>query len=383
MPDSPKDDGGLRPEDLDRIQMQDALLEHDRALREATERDASTGDREPMSPDTVHNFETFPPVPDADPAPPTDSGGFLDPTPQQPMSIDTVRDFETFRDSEGNPIETDRSRILDMEFQGEQPSSEAPATPAGRLTDVDEEIASDAFLADGPLTETRAALPPSLQQMTPESVANFETFPPLPENYAPEAAPQDEGIEVMQAPGASGGSIPRTMFAAGAGAVLLGLALVAMLLRGGSGAAPTTTPASTAATTPVAAQAATCTATPVPASAVEAIPQAQSQLVGVHCIGGHWYPVEQFRFETKPPCTTPGRGQESYLVTKSGAAAVAIDDGSPLANPRPGGCGFLTTSEIAAASTRAATLLHASTGGMYPVTVEAYRAFQAKAGGTR
>lgn len=386
MPDNANDSGGLRQEDLDRMQMQEQLADRERSTREALERQDLERDTQPMSPDSVANFETFPPVPSDNPiAPPPESGGFLDAKPPHPMSADTVRDFETFRDADGNPIETDRSSVLDMEFKDDEPEPVAASAP--RLTDAEEGIASDAFLADHVPSETGAVLPPSLRPMTPESVANFETFPPLPDDYDPKPEPQDEGIEVMQAPGASGiGGMARTLFAVGGGVVLIGLALVALLGRGGT--TPAATPASSggapASTIAAAAPASSvshppCTARSVSPAEAEAIPSNQRWQVGVYCIGGHWYPVEQFKVESSNDCQyQPGvLGPGSFYTTKSGGPAHAIDDDSIIPNPGAKACGFLTFAEVAA---RAKDVNERLPNGMFPTSTTRYRAFQARAG---
>lgn len=410
MPDNADSQGGLRKEDLDALQRQATREDVDRALadmaRDTIERQAGDGsdgadpiqfvstdpgaiEREleqtspsgRMTPESVANFETFPLAPDAPgDAPP--SGGFLD-QPSGPMSIDTVRNFETFRDSDGNPIETDRSRILDMQFGGDTPPPATPPAPAPRMTDIEESIASDAFLADGPMTETRA-MPPSDMGRPMRSIddaPNFETFPKLPDDYDPKPEPQDEGIEVMQAPGVGG--IPRSMFAVGAGVVLMGLALVALLTRGGS-----TPPASTTAPqAPVATQAASaaslvnhapCTARAVTAAEAAAIPSDQRWSVSVYCIGGHWYPTAQFKVVSSAECQYEPNviGPGSFYTTISGGPAFAIDDESTLPNPGAKACGFLTFREVLTANEWKDRLVD----GWFPAPTARWRAWEARSG---
>jgi hypothetical protein len=222
----------------------------------------------------------------------------------------------------------------------------------------------------------------------PPDIDSVRDFPidhsPPPAQVQPDD--EDDGGEIAYAaprrPGVPVGVL-------GLGAVLLagGALFAGVLMRGGSPAAPTSTApaaaspaaASPAAVSPGAGVPLPCTASPVTDAALEAIPRNQRMYVSVYCLGGHFYPTEQFKLN--PDFCRVGNNMEGYYVTSSGGPARAIDDPNvTLPNPNPNGCGYFLMKDVGAVSGARLMPPSANPSGMYPIRTDAYNAWKAQQG---
>lgn len=375
MPDKPGPEG-LSQEDLDALKAAEGSPPTFSNTPSQAELDRLAADgKGGMRIEDVANFETFPAVPDGAVAPGRAPGDQGQPA-NGPMTAESVANFETF------PPVPDSQFVSQLDDLPKRPGFLDGVDMSKPWTTFDEEAAKARLDAMGSLP------------MTIESVANFETYPTVEQGEEQQRKAEQLQREIEEAEnevaqgGRPGGGVPRSILAVGAGVVLIGLAFVAMLARGGStpSASNSTGAATTAAIVGTKGGAGVpwpgCTAAPVPASAAEAIPRDKRFLVAAYCFGGHYYPTEQFQWSSAPGCTEPGViGNASHLVTKSGGPAQAIDDpAASLADPRPGGCGFLAMYEAPEQEKAIQGKFPEASGNMFPAHTDTYRAFQARAG---
>lgn len=146
----------------------------------------------------VHNFETFPEVPETEPAEPVD----------EPINAWELEDAGAPAVDGGDAMRPD-SVIPDLGQKAPKgpPSDEAEAAIDGAHDQLPSLVGKDVVPMGGGFSDEEIVPPPSLRPMTIDDLKNFETFPEIPEEEQEEL----DGIDDIAS--RSSGGIRSVLFA--------------------------------------------------------------------------------------------------------------------------------------------------------------------------
>lgn len=221
---------------------------------ELAEERAAAEAAKPMDIDSVKNFETFPPLPDEQPAPPED-----------------VEEPEPAARADGGDVQRPDSVLPDLGWKPPKGplSDEAEARIDGAEERLPSLVGDSIPPMGGPVLEELLHPDQLRGKFDIDSVKNFETFPPLPD--AEPATPAEEDGEI-----AGRGGMPGMFVGVSIAVVVLILALIAFMRM----SAPQVATSATGS-----APAAAGTSVPTAATQPSGPPAQAAAVLGYQCVG--------------------------------------------------------------------------------------------------